>query len=203
MLNPGPTFSLQFLCNFIDTLLDELLDQRPIIQIAFFAFVEQVFVDCATRREIAINPDKLNAPIGRTHFLLGQQVAQLMRIPRVAVCAIPDTFLLSVIIANGERLQLIQVDFTPAIRLDKSRSHIAEFQPLQDEPFIYPETSRNFFHRLACIDEFTERNELVGGMHTDTERVLGETHCNCFFSINDLAWNALPQSLWQLLLFRK
>src|SRR6516164_4986243 len=160
MLDPGPTFSLQFCRNFIDTLLDELLDQRPIIQIAFFSFVEQVFVDCATRREIAINPDKFNAPVGRTHFLLGQQVAQLMRTSRVSLCAIPDAFLLSVIIANGERLQLIQVDFTPAIRLDKSRSDIAEFQPLQDEPFIYPETSRNFFHRFACPDEFTAMSSI-------------------------------------------
>jgi hypothetical protein len=63
-----------------------------------------------------------------------------VRIPRVAVCAIPDTFLLSVIIANGERLQLIQVDFTPAIRLDKSR---------------------NFFFALGETDEKAARRKLL------------------------------------------
>jgi hypothetical protein len=107
-----------------------------------------------------------------------------------------------VIIADGERLQLIQVDFTTAISLDKSRSHIAEFQPLPDESRTYAKTSRNFFHRLAPFDEFTERNELIGGMHRQAERVLGEAHFNGLSGVNHLAGNSCRMDVQSLGLSR-
>jgi hypothetical protein len=79
---------------------------------------------------------------------------------------------------------------------------LLSFSPLADEPRTYAKTSRNFFHWLAILDEFTERHELIGGMHRQAERVLGEAHFNGLSGVNHLAGNSCRMDVQSLGLSR-
>ena len=107
--DPIPTLGPQRLGLGLELLDDQPIEQRRILQPAAIVMLEEVAQDHAAGGFVDIHPDELRAPVRRPDRALGELAADQIRLLVVgARYGVPDLFLASVVVGDGERHQLLQ-----------------------------------------------------------------------------------------------
>src|ERR1700681_315108 len=98
-----------------------------------------------------------------------------MRLSLPFLGGVPNPFLGRVIVGQGQRHQLIEIDFTRPIKVEQSRCDVGELEPLAHSRWGNAESGRDLLAPQATRNKLLKSHKLVSGMHSLPNSVFGQT----------------------------
>jgi hypothetical protein len=138
------------------------------------AFFQATKADTATRLLISGESDETRPPVRGRNVVLGKRAAYVVRVTVPLGQIAKNAVLRSVVVADRERLHLLQRESAVAVGLEHRGAHARELQAFLHGGFGDSESRRDVGRRRAAIDQIPEGLELVCGMHGRAHDVLGE-----------------------------
>ena len=123
--------------------------------------------------------------------------AQVGRVPVVAVHAVPDALLRLVVVADGERHELIEVHLLLPEQLEELGRHVGQLQPATHRQRHDAEANGDLLDSCSVLDHLRKGANGVGHAHGLASAVLGRAgseslvprgdHARDLFVLADLA----------------
>ena len=156
----------------------ELLQQHRVLEpdAALVVAGEEVAQHGAGGGLIGLDADEPGDGGRPRHALLGEQALHLPGRGAVALARdlFPDRNLAFAVGGDGEGLQHFEVDPVGPVGFQQLGRGVAETEALFDQTLRQVETRGDGRDRLTGLHQLRERDHLVGGMHGDTNDILGE-----------------------------
>ena len=173
--DPIPTLGPQRLGLGLELLDDQPIEQRRILQPAAIVMLEEVAHDHAAGGFVDVHADEPRAAVGGPDRALGELAADQIRLLVVgARYGVPDLFLASVVVGDGERHQLLQRHAVLGIDVEELVGDGGQAQALLHHGRGHEEPGGDLLVAKPLVAQRLEGAELVERMERDALDVLGQ-----------------------------
>ena len=173
--DPLPALGAQRLGLGLELLDHQPIEQRRILQPAAIVMLEEVAHDHAAGGLVDVDADEPRAPVGGADRALGELAADQIGLLVVgARYGVPDLFLASVVVGDGERHQLLQRHAVLGIDVEELVGDGGEAQALLHHGRGHEEPGGDLLVAKALVAQRLEGAELVERMERDALDVLGQ-----------------------------